>query len=235
METSKNERLETRIGMFEASEGRNLRPILRPVKEERVGQIPGISIECPYPLLTAGLARALEETLPHHRRGFEKADASRVVVLWAEDVEDLSENVQRLRETSPEPSVVILGMREELSLAWAALQAGARGFVHAGMQPDQIARAISVAAKGEVVVPRGLVEYLATEASRGESTERGVLKPRQQQTLELVAKGLSNAEIARHLYLSESTVKQHLRAAYKVLGVRNRTEAARLIRDSQGR
>jgi DNA-binding NarL/FixJ family response regulator len=234
MEKHKDERLEPKTAMFRAAEGRNGRAVLSPLKEAGVGRVPGIRIECPYPLLTAGLVRALEETLPH-RQGFERADAFRVVVLWAENVENLSEDVQRLRETNPDASVVILGLREELSLAWAALQAGARGFVHAGMQPDQIARAISVAAKGEVVVPRGLVEYLATEASRGESAERGVLKPRQQQTLELVANGLSNAEIARRLYLSESTVKQHLRAAYKILGVRNRTEAAKLIRDSQGR
>jgi DNA-binding NarL/FixJ family response regulator len=42
---------------------------------------------------------------------------------------------------------------------------------------------------------------------------------------------LSNAEIAERLYLSESTIKQHLRAAYKLLGVRNRTEAAKAMRD----
>jgi DNA-binding NarL/FixJ family response regulator len=49
--------------------------------------------------------------------------------------------------------------------------------------------------------------------------------------LELVVEGLSNAEIAGLLYLSESTIKQHLRAAYKVLGVHNRTEAAKTMRD----
>jgi DNA-binding NarL/FixJ family response regulator len=42
---------------------------------------------------------------------------------------------------------------------------------------------------------------------------------------------LSNAEIAERLYLSESTIKQHLRGVYKVLGVRNRTEAAKTMRD----
>jgi DNA-binding NarL/FixJ family response regulator len=47
-----------------------------------------------------------------------------------------------------------------------------------------------------------------------------------------VVEGLSNAEIGRRLYLSESTIKQHLRAVYKVLGVHNRTEVAKAMRDS---
>jgi DNA-binding NarL/FixJ family response regulator len=47
----------------------------------------------------------------------------------------------------------------------------------------------------------------------------------------MVAGGESNAEIAGHLYLSESTIKQHLRRAYRLLGVRNRTEAAKKMRD----
>jgi DNA-binding NarL/FixJ family response regulator len=47
-----------------------------------------------------------------------------------------------------------------------------------------------------------------------------------------VVEGLSNAEIAQRLFLSESTIKQHLRTAYKVLGVKNRTEAATLLRKS---
>jgi RNA polymerase sigma factor (sigma-70 family) len=58
------------------------------------------------------------------------------------------------------------------------------------------------------------------------------LSARQREILELVVEGRSNAEIAKSLYLSESTIKQHLRAAYKLLEVSNRTEAAKLIRDS---
>jgi DNA-binding NarL/FixJ family response regulator len=48
----------------------------------------------------------------------------------------------------------------------------------------------------------------------------------------MVAEGESNAEIAGHLYLSESTIKQRLRGAYKLLGVRNRTEAAKTMKNN---
>jgi DNA-binding NarL/FixJ family response regulator len=51
--------------------------------------------------------------------------------------------------------------------------------------------------------------------------------------LELLSEGLTNAQIAKRLFLTESTVKQHLRQAYKALGVSNRTEAARLLRNSR--
>ena len=57
-----------------------------------------------------------------------------------------------------------------------------------------------------------------------------MLSTRQREILELGDGGLTSAQIAKSLFLTESTVKQHLRNVYKVLGVRNRTEAAKLIR-----
>ena len=72
-----------------------------------------------------------------------------------------------------------------------------------------------------------LLRYLIVEE---EPVNLGVLSARQKEILELVVDGLSNAEIAGRLFLSESTVKQHLGAAYKLLGVSNRTEAANVIR-----
>jgi DNA-binding NarL/FixJ family response regulator len=55
---------------------------------------------------------------------------------------------------------------------------------------------------------------------------------RQREILEHLSEGLTNAQMAKRLFLTESTVKQHLRQAYKALGVSNRTEAARLICNS---
>ncbi len=56
-----------------------------------------------------------------------------------------------------------------------------------------------------------------------------VLSARQWETLELAAAGLPNAQIARRLFITESTVKQHLRKAYRTLGIRNRREAVGLF------
>ena len=70
--------------------------------------------------------------------------------------------------------------------------------------------------------------------SQNENPKIGELSARQGEILEMVVEGLSNAEIAGRLYLSESTIKQHLRAVYKVLGVSNRTEAAKTMREHAG-
>ena len=84
-----------------------------------------------------------------------------------------------------------------------------------------------MALEGEIAVPRQLLEYLITSE---DVVNRTILSDRQREILELVDHGLTNFQIAKKLYLTESTVKQHLRSAYKALGVSNRVEAVRLIR-----
>ena len=90
---------------------------------------------------------------------------------------------------------------------------------------------MEVVQKGELAAPRQLLRYLLSE---NENPKIGGLSARQREILELVVEGLSNAQIAGCLYLSESTIKQHLRAAYRVLGVSNRTEAAKTMRQHAG-
>ena len=62
-------------------------------------------------------------------------------------------------------------------------------------------------------------------------TDINILSDRQREILNLLGEGLTNGQVAKRLFLTESTVKQHLRAAYKVLGVSNRTQAIRLLRN----
>jgi DNA-binding NarL/FixJ family response regulator len=118
----------------------------------------------------------------------------------------------------------------DLWVAQAALQAGARGFIHGVMSPKQIMRAIDIAVKGEIVAPRELLPHVIENLSSSEEeVDLSVLSLRQRQILEMVVKGMSNAEIGKRLYITESTIKQHLRVAYKALGVSNRTQASKLL------
>jgi DNA-binding NarL/FixJ family response regulator len=185
-------------------------------------------VDCPHSLVSTGLVRALEEKARVHRGPKPPGDDPSCVIVCANGHESLSERVEFYQGLSPDAvPVVVFGLQLDLALARDALRAGASGFVHAEMTPDQLVRAVAVAARGELVAPRELLRYVLIEDQGG---NLAALSARQRQILTFVVEGLSNAEIGRRLYLSESTIKQHLRAAYKLLGVSNRTEAANLFR-----
>jgi DNA-binding NarL/FixJ family response regulator len=188
-----------------------------------------IWVESSYPVLSLGLERTLKTKARVHQGPLPPVEAPSAIIYCANGG-DVASEVRRLKVSAPDAPVLVLGSTVNLPLARSALRAGARGFLHATMSPEQVGRALSVALKGEVVVPRELLRELLVEEPSVDLYS--VLGPRKREVLELVTKGLSNAEVARRLYLSESTVKQHLRGAYKALGVKNRTEAARVFRRS---
>jgi DNA-binding NarL/FixJ family response regulator len=185
-------------------------------------------VDCPRSVVSAGLVRALEKQATVHQGVKPPRDVPSCIILCANSREGLSERVEFYQELSQDaPPVVVFSPQLDLPLARDALQVGASGFVHAEMIPDQLMRAVAVAARGELVAPRELLRYVLTDDQSG---DLAALSARQREILGYVVEGLSNAEIGRRLYLSESTIKQHLRAAYKLLGVSNRTEAANLFR-----
>ena len=197
-------------------------------KHKRLGSI---WIKCSPPVIVIGLTQILEEEARVYAGSeLPSGEVPDFVVLCkvSAAVEDVPESIEHLRGLLPETPVLVFGIELDLSLAQTALKAGAMGFIHAGMEPSQIVRALLVASKGEVAAPRQMLEYML---AGGDRDKLAALSFRQQEILELVTNGLSNAQIAQRLYLSESTIKQHLRAAYKLLDVRNRTEAARLFRE----
>lgn len=185
-----------------------------------------IWIDCPYPVASVGLERILETETPVYV-GREPEGLPSVVIFGVGGVEGVSEGMKRLWARSPDALIIVFGLYLDLAIARAALRSGARGYIHAGMEPDQIMRAIKVASEGEIVAPRQLLEYLI---SNEDVVDLNILSARQREILELVNDGMANAQIARELFLTVSTVKQHLRGAYKALGVSNRTEAAKLMR-----
>jgi DNA-binding NarL/FixJ family response regulator len=185
-------------------------------------------VDCPHSVVSAGLVRALEKQAMVHQGPKPPGDVPSCIILCTNSHEGLSERVEFYREQNLDAQpVVVFSTQLDLPLAREALQAGASGFVHAEMMPDQLVRALAVVARGELVAPRELLRYMLDEDV---PANLGALSARQREILGYVVEGLSNAEIGRRLYLSESTIKQHLRAAYKLLGVSNRTEAANLFR-----
>ena len=185
-------------------------------------------IDCSYPVVAAGLKGALEGRARVHlgQAAPKESITPSSAIFDTGGVRGLSEGIERIREFNPEISILVFSLHVDLPLARAALRLGARGFIHAGMELDQVARAVEVAARGEIVAPRKLLEYLIANE---DPADLDALTARQREILQLVAQGFSNAQIAKSLFLSESTVKQHLRATYKVLGVRDRKEAAKLV------
>ena len=75
--------------------------------------------------------------------------------------EHISEGIERIRGVNPDISILAFSLHVDLPLARAALRHGAKGFIYAGMELDQIARAVEVAFEGEIVAPRKLLERLS--------------------------------------------------------------------------
>ncbi len=188
-----------------------------------------------YSVATAGLASALKRAGIQHGIKPPPGITPDCVVLCVQDAEHLSKAIENILnastdQTSVDYPILVFAPQNDWKLAKVSLRGGARGFIHAMMRPEQILRALSVASKGEIVAPRGLLEFLIAD----ESSEMHLddLSARQLEILELVAEGCSNAQISRRLFLAESTIKQHLRAAFKKLGVKNRTQAVNAMRRS---
>jgi DNA-binding NarL/FixJ family response regulator len=186
-----------------------------------------------YSITMAGLKQTLEGKADVKIGEQTSSGSPSCVVLYAGGMEEEGclEGMGRIRELHPGVPLLVLGSHLDLELAWATLKNGADGFVHAQMHPAQVLRAVEVVQKGELAAPRGLLGY---HLSQKENPKIGELSARQREILEMVEEGLSNAQIAGRLYLSESTIKQHLRAVYKELGVRNRTQAAKTMREHAG-
>jgi DNA-binding NarL/FixJ family response regulator len=185
-----------------------------------------------YSITTEGLKTVLEGKAEVRMGGQSCAGSPSCVVLYAGGMEEgCLEGMGGIRELYPGVPLLVVGSHLDLALAWSALKQGADGFVHAQMDPAQVLSAVEVVQKGALAAPRQLLGYFF---SQKENPKLRDLTARGREILEMVVEGLSNAEIARRLYLSESTIKQHLRAVYKVLGVRNRTEAAKRCREHAG-
>jgi len=124
----------------------------------------------------------------------------------------------------PRARVVVVSATEDSGSVRAALDAGAVGYLPKTSPPKVIAEALRAVLEGGSYVPPQAMGAVPQPKSPLTLADLGVTE-RQADVLRLLAKGLSNGEIARQLNIAENTVKQHAHAAYRALGVSSRTEA----------
>ena len=138
------------------------------------------------------------------------------------------EATRRILHTSPHTSILVISMFEEDESVFAALQAGARGYLLKGALKAEILRAVRTVVSGEAIfgpaIARRLMGYFASP--RGEPKVAFLeLTEREYEILTLIAQHRTNPEIAGRLYLSQKTVRNHVSNIFAKLQVADRAEA----------
>jgi DNA-binding NarL/FixJ family response regulator len=138
------------------------------------------------------------------------------------------EATRRLSTAAPEVRVLVLTMVEDDDMLFAALRAGAAGYLLKGAGPDEIERAVRGVAAGDAVYGAGVADKLRVLFAAGPSPAPVAfpqLVERERDVLALMAGGASNGEIAQRLYLSDKTVRNYVSSIFAKLGVRDRAQA----------
>ena len=208
--------------------------------------MPRILIADDHGLYRKGLRSALELALPHSEiveaDGCDRAmehledDGSFDLALLDLNMPGLvfPDSLREVRACYPRLRFAILSASDTRTDMLTSLAAGANGFISKLQTDDEIVAAVKDILAGKIYVSPLMVNGPQTQswhepAGRPEmapDVEFAKLTPRQRDVLPLVARGLSNKEIARELRIAEATTKIHMAALLRVLGVRNRTEAA---------
>src|SRR5580704_11359534 len=143
------------------------------------------------------------------------------------------EATRRIRADHPGTRVVVLTTYSDDESILGALQAGALGYLTKDATRAEIGRAVLAAAAGQAVLDPEVQQRLLSAAARAPAAAAVTdpadtdLTPRESEVLRLIAAGKSNREIARTLFVSESTVKTHVNRIFAKTGSRDRTQAMR--------
>lgn len=142
----------------------------------------------------------------------------------------------RIVQSSPHISVVVLTMMEDPDSVFAAMRAGARGYLLKGARRQEIVRAIQSVGAGEVIFGPGIADrvmsYFSSAPLRSDDDAFPELTEREREVLVMIAQGLENAEIARALGLSVKTVRNHASNIFAKLQVAHRAQAIVRARDA---
>ena len=193
-----------------------------------------------HPVFRHGLA-ALLSALPHLEvvgQGATGHDAVRLAAELRPDVVVMDLNMPELNgveatrqvtKDDPEVGVLVLTMFEDDDSVFAAMRAGARGYLVKGADSPEVLRAITAVAGGEAIfgpsVAQRVLGYLTRPLSVQDARVFPDLTSREREILELVAGGLGNAAIANRLSLSPKTVRNNVSSIFAKLQVADRAEA----------
>ena len=197
-----------------------------------------------HPFFRDGL-RVLLETTPDTEFVGEAMDGGEVVTLATEILPDVIlmdlrmpglggiEATRKILEKTPETGILVVTMVEDDDSVFAAMRAGARGYLLKGADKEEMLLAIRAVARGEAVfgpgIARRLIRYFSSHpASTPVRTPRSVfpeLTDREREILALVAAGKNNQEIAGQLFLSLKTVRNYVSNIFTKLQVADRAQA----------
>ena len=146
------------------------------------------------------------------------------------------EATRRILHESPHVGVVVLTMVEDDASVFAAMRAGARGYLLKGADKAEIVRAIHAIGSGEAIfgpaIARRVIEYFSAPQVAGPPQAFPELTAREREILDHIAQGLNNETIARKLYLSPKTVRNHVSNIFAKLQVADRAQAIVRARDA---
>ena len=139
------------------------------------------------------------------------------------------EATRRITEAEDAPRVIILTTFELDEYVFEALRAGASGFLLKRTDPEQLVAAVRVVAGGEALLSPSVTRRLIAEFTRrpqmGSNVRLADLTDREREVLLLIARGLSNQELADQLFIADNTVKTHVKRIFTKLGARDRAQA----------